>query len=203
MPAHRIGTASSTGSATFQPAAKVATVVSTVATVATSTDGTANRTVCDSASTSRVVRVTRSPVPARSTVDSGSATTRSMNCSRSWANTVSPSTNDCRRAKYISTVCTTIAAARKAAQLVDLAEPGAVGDLVHQPADQRRAGQPGDRGEAVQAEHDAQPAAVLAGQHLGLAAHAVRPGDGELGRGRRSACVGVAHSSSPRITVCR
>ena len=63
-------------------------------TQATSTDGTANRTVSDSESMSLVVREIRSPVPARSTVDSGSASTRSMNCSRSWANTFSPSTND-------------------------------------------------------------------------------------------------------------
>ncbi len=63
-------------------------------TQATSTDGTANRTVSDSASMSFVVREIRSPVPARSTVDRGSASTRSMNCSRSCANTFSPSTND-------------------------------------------------------------------------------------------------------------
>ena len=53
-----------------------------------------NRTTCDSASTSLVVRATRSPVPARSTVDSGRLTARPTNCSRSWANTVSPRMND-------------------------------------------------------------------------------------------------------------
>ena len=66
--------------------------------MATSTSGTAKRTVRASASTSPVLRVTRSPVPARSTVDSGSDSTRSRKSSRSSANTVSPSTNDALRA---------------------------------------------------------------------------------------------------------
>ena len=47
---------------------KAAATVSSTVTMATSTSGTANRTVRASASTSPVLRVTRSPVPARSTV---------------------------------------------------------------------------------------------------------------------------------------
>ena len=53
---------------------------------------------------SPVLRVTRSPVPARSTVDSGSDSTFSRKRSRSTANTFSASTNADRRASQVSTV---------------------------------------------------------------------------------------------------
>ena len=76
-------------------------------------DGMPNRTTCENASTSLVVRETRSPVPARSTVDSGSETTRSMNSSRSSAKIVSPMRNDARRANHVSTVWTTTAPASR------------------------------------------------------------------------------------------
>ncbi len=59
-------------------------------TIATSHSGMAKRTVRDSASMSLVVRLSRSPVPARSTSTSGRASTLSKNSSRSWAKTVSP-----------------------------------------------------------------------------------------------------------------
>ena len=44
-------------------------------------------------------------MPARSTVESGSASTRRMKSSRSSANIFSESTNDARRANNVSTVC--------------------------------------------------------------------------------------------------
>ena len=87
-------------------------------TAATKIDGTPKRMTCESASTSLVVRETRSPVPARSTVDSGSSTTRPMNCSRSSAKTVSPMTNDARRANHVTTVCTTTAPAIQRARVL-------------------------------------------------------------------------------------
>src|SRR6476661_5851165 len=68
------------------------------------------------ASTSFVVLATRSPVPARSTVESGSSTTRSMNSSRSSAKIVSPMTNEARRANHVTTVCTTTAPAIQSAR---------------------------------------------------------------------------------------
>ena len=82
-----------------------ATTVSTVVTAAIIVSGIAKRTVRASESTSAVVRETRSPVPARSTVESGNARTRLMKSSRSRANTCSERTKDARRANHVSTVC--------------------------------------------------------------------------------------------------
>ena len=82
-----------------------------VVTAPTKIDGMPKRMTCERASTSFVVRETRSPVPARSTVDSGSSTTRPMNCSRSSAKIVSPMTNEARRANHVTTVWTTTAPA--------------------------------------------------------------------------------------------
>jgi hypothetical protein len=69
-----------------------------------SVSGTAKRTVRASESTSAVVLETRSPVPARSTVESGSARTRRMKSSRSSAKTFSERRNEARRAKKVRTV---------------------------------------------------------------------------------------------------
>ena len=102
--------------ATIQPVRNAATQVITTVTTATKIDGIPNRATCDNASTSLVVRETRSPVPARSTVDSGSETTRSMNCSRSSAKRSSPIRNDDRRANHVSTVWATTATARPTAR---------------------------------------------------------------------------------------
>ena len=87
---------SGSGSASSGPTSTSAPTVSTPVTIAISVSGTANRTLSDSASTSREVRVSRSPVPARSTVDSGMASTRSTNSSRSSASTCSPSRAEAR-----------------------------------------------------------------------------------------------------------
>ena len=83
-----------------------AATVSTVVIAAISVSGTAKRTVRASESTSAVVRETRSPVPARSTVESGSASTRRMKSSRSSAKTFSESTNEARRANQVRIVST-------------------------------------------------------------------------------------------------
>src|SRR6478609_4082385 len=112
-----IGTPSTIGRATSGPVTAAAVTVRTVVTMATNSDGMPKRTTWESASTSLVVRETRSPVPARSTVDSGSEVTRATNCSRSWANTVSPMTNDSRRAAHIRAVCTTTDAASQRARV--------------------------------------------------------------------------------------
>ena len=79
----------------------------TAVTTAISISGTANRTLCESASTSRDVRVSRSPVPARSTVDSGMASVRSTKSSRSSASTRSPSRAEASVANRVSTDCAT------------------------------------------------------------------------------------------------
>jgi hypothetical protein len=79
--------------------------VITPVTTAISVSGTACRTVLASESTSREVLVSRSPEPARSTVDSGSPSTRSTNSSRSSASTFSPSLAEASTAYRTSTLC--------------------------------------------------------------------------------------------------
>jgi hypothetical protein len=82
----------SSASATSASVASAATRVSAIVAVVTRIRGTPKRTVYCTRSMSVVVRATRSPVPARSTVDSGRRVTRVTNSSRRSANTVSPST---------------------------------------------------------------------------------------------------------------
>jgi hypothetical protein len=77
---------------------------------------------------------------------------------------------------------------------VDVGDPGARPHLVDQAAEQSRAGQPGERSERVQRQHEAEAAPVLPHQQLRLAPHARRSRDGQAGS---------AHSSSPRTTVRR
>ena len=100
------GTIASNGTSTQTPTSRVAVTVNITVTNATIVSGTANRTVRDSASTSREVRDSRSPVPARSTVPIGSASALSTNSSRNSASTCSPSANDRYRAQRVSSVCT-------------------------------------------------------------------------------------------------
>jgi hypothetical protein len=73
VPATRIGTATRHGRPRIGPTSTSAPSAKNTVTIAISVSGTANRTLCDSASTSRLVRVSRSPLPARSTVDTGMA----------------------------------------------------------------------------------------------------------------------------------
>ncbi len=105
MPNESAGTPAMHGSAASGLTQIAAATVSTAVIAAIVVSGTAKRIVRVSASTSAVVREIRSPVPARSTVESGSASTRRMKSSRSSANIFSESTNDARRAKNVSTVC--------------------------------------------------------------------------------------------------
>ena len=65
-----------------------------VVTIAIIVSGSAKRTDQPSASTSRDVRVSRSPVPARSTVPIGSASDCLTKSSRSSASTFSPNANE-------------------------------------------------------------------------------------------------------------
>ncbi len=160
-------------------------VIATVIT-ATNNEGIPNRTTCESASTSLVVRATRSPVPARSTVDRGRLTARATNCSRSWANTVSP--EDERQP------------ARSPGQtgLRDDGDGQADGDPVHggkaapaahlvdEPTDQPRGGEGGQRGEGVQGEDTGEQPAMAAHELTGVLpdrAASRRPA-GCAGRGR-------------------
>ena len=115
------GTPTNIASATSGAMNRHATTVSTMVTTATITRGTPNRTACCSLFTSLVVRATRSPVPARSTVDSGRAVTASMNSSRSSANTSSPKTIDVRCANRMRTVCVSTAATPDEHERVDVA----------------------------------------------------------------------------------
>src|SRR6476646_1835407 len=154
-----IGTPSTIGRATSAPVTTAAATVRAVVMMATNSDGMPKRTTCESASTSLVVRDTRSPVPARSTVDSGRLVTRDTNCSRSCANTVSPRTNDARRAVHMSPVWTTT-----------------------DTANQARGGEGGQGGQGVQADDGDEGPAVLAQQHPG-----VRPDRGHVRHGQRAA----------------
>lgn len=94
MAPHSSGRTTTHGSATSGAVTNAATSVSTAVAVAMSVSGTANRTLRDIASMSLLMRVSRSPVPARSTVDSGSETTLCKKSSRSWAKTPSAMTDD-------------------------------------------------------------------------------------------------------------
>ena len=84
------GTPSRQGSATHQPTEMAAANVSTAVTTAIVHSGSAQRTDQPSWSTSREVRVSRSPEPADSTVPTGSARVFATKSSRSSARTCSP-----------------------------------------------------------------------------------------------------------------
>ncbi len=86
------GTPSRHGSATHQPMLSAATRVSAAVTTAIVHSGSAIRTDQPSWSTSRLVRVSRSPEPADSTTPTGSANALSTKSSRRSASTCSPST---------------------------------------------------------------------------------------------------------------
>jgi hypothetical protein len=105
-----VGTPTNSATDTSGSITRHAATVSVIVTTATITRGTPNRTACCSLLTSLVVRVTRSPVPARSTVDSGNDVTVSRNSSRSSAKTFSPNRMDARCAYRMSPVCVTTAA---------------------------------------------------------------------------------------------
>ena len=81
-----------TGSSTHHPTLTAATNVTTAVMTAIVHSGSAQRTDQPSWSTSRLVRVSRSPEPADSTTPTGSASALPTKSSRSSASTCSPST---------------------------------------------------------------------------------------------------------------
>ena len=108
----RIGTPTRQGRAAIGLTQTAAMTTRSAVTHAIDVSGIANLIVRASASTSAVVRETRSPIPARSTVESGSASTRRMKSSRSSANIRSERTKEERRAKKVRIVCATRKTAR-------------------------------------------------------------------------------------------
>ncbi len=127
---------------------------------ATTVSGTAKRTVRAIVSTSPVVRDTRSPVPARSTVDSGSASTRCMKVSRSSAKTPSPMTNDDLAGRAGEHGLREHEASQDSRERVDSARGGPFGDGVDQGTEQPRPGKSGKRGADVQHQRPGQLAAA-------------------------------------------
>ncbi len=111
-PATSGGRPSRHGSTTHQPTLIAATKVTTAVTTAIVHSGSAQRTDQPSWSTSRLVRVSRSPEPADSTVPTGSASALPTKSSRSRASTCSPSAWLRYRAYLVSTVCRTRKPAR-------------------------------------------------------------------------------------------
>ena len=93
--------------ATHQPTLIAATNVTTAVTTAMVHSGSAQRTDQPSWSTSRLVRVSRSPEPADSTTPTGSASALATKSSRSSASTFSPRTWLASRAYRVRTVCRT------------------------------------------------------------------------------------------------
>jgi len=86
-----------------------ATSVRAIVVVVTRTRGTPKRTTHCTRSTSFVVRPSRSPVPARSTVERGRCVTVWRNSSRSCAKMLSPSTIACRCPTPAKSVCSSTA----------------------------------------------------------------------------------------------
>ena len=170
-----------------------AATVSTVVTAAISVSGTAKRIVRASASTSAVVRETRSPVPARSTVESGSASTRRMKSSRSSREHLLG--EDERRAprEPREDRLGEQEDGEDEHERVDVAARRPVLDRLDERAEEGRAGEAGGGGERVQAEHPDEPAAVAAAEQPRLRAQLGPVCDRQE----------LAHSSSPRVTVSR
>ncbi len=86
-----------------------ATTVAAIVVTATTIAGMPKRMMYAKESMSFVVRATRSPVPARSTTESGSLTDEPMKSSRSRAKMRSERTNDALRATQVSAVWATSA----------------------------------------------------------------------------------------------
>ena len=189
----RIGAPTRQGSAAIGLTHTAAATTRSAVTHAIDVSGIANRIVRASASTSAVVRETRSPIPARSTVESGSASTRRMKSSRSSANIRSESTNDERRAKKVRIVWATRKTARIADDPVDLRRV----DLRLQPLDERaqerRPDEAGGGGERVEDEDADHRPPVAARELERLLAHLLRARDREE----------VGHAASPRVTTSR
>ena len=179
------------GSAAIGLTHTAAATTSNAVTQAIDVSGIANLTVRASASTSAVVRETRSPIPARSTVDSGSDSTRRMKSSRSSANIRSERTNDDRRAKNVSTVCRSRKTDSSEHGPVDLlrVDPGL--EALHERAEDRRPDQPRAGGESMQEDDADDRPPVPPGEGERLPPHLRRVRDRQQ----------HGHAASPRVTT--
>ena len=183
-----------TGSAAIGLTQIAAPTTRSAVTQAIDVSGMANLIVRASASTSAVVRETRSPIPARSTVDRGSARTRRMKSSRSSANIRSERTNEARRAKNVRIVWATRKTGRISDDPVDLrrVDPrlqipgrGSRGAVARRGRWRRR----GRAGRARRSSRvDDEPASVAAWRRI-----SARARDGQE----------LAHAASPRVTTSR
>lgn len=169
---------------------RAATAVAVTVVTATTMAGMPKRMMCANESMSLVVRVTRSPVPARSTVDRGRRTDEVMKSSRRRAKMRSDNTNEARLATQVSTVWVRIAATSSPMRTSTRRR---LGDPVvtssHHLADHPRADQGHEGGDAVPEQDPGQRAAVVPRSSSLLWA---RPHRG--GRDRQGACrvVGAA-----------
>ncbi len=136
-------------------------------------------------------------MPARSTVDSGRRVTVATNSSRSWANTVSPSTIAARRADRVSTAWASDGGDQQADRAVDRPDGRAGRDAVDQGAEQPRAGQPGQGGDGVQHDRPRQAGAVLAAAARGCA------GAAAVASATGSARLSSSDSAAARDTTTR
>ena len=142
------GTPTSSGPATQRPTNSAATTVSTAVMSAISHSGSAQRTDQPSCSTSREVRVSRSPVPADSTVPIGQRQGVARRSPRA-ARPAPPrrTRTSGTRAARVSSVCATSAAAMTQGEPVDRADRAAGLHLLDDRAQQARGDQarPGPR----------------------------------------------------------
>ncbi len=154
-----------------------ATKVTTAVITAIVHSGSAQRTDQPSWSTSRLVRVSRSPEPADSTTPTGSASALPTKSSRSSASTCSPSTWLVSRAYRVSTVWATRNPA--STRMIRSTWPTVVPsfDGLDEVADQPRGGQPGQGRADVQRQRGPQQPGVAAGQAADVAAQRSRVGD--------------------------
>ena len=172
---------------------RAAATVSVAVTDAIRISGTAKRIVRASASTSAVVRETRSPVPARSTVESGSASTRRMKSSRSSPKICSERTKDARRANQVRIVCTSRNAASAATSLSTwLRVVPSCTDCTSAPSSAGPA-RPAAAAAPLQTDHHGEAATVAPAEPPGLRAQLRALGDGQE----------LVHSSAPRVTISR
>ena len=160
-----------------------------------------------------VVRETRSPVPARSTAESGSASTWRMKSSRrSREDLLAESTNEERRANQVSIVWAITNPTSTAITRSTCAAVVPSWTAWTSPPSSTRPDQAGEGGQRVQAEHDGEAAAVAAqpdgrvpadlgpvGDRKPLAHRDVLPRDRERGRRRSTAAARGACRSRRRV----
>ena len=150
------------GSAAIGLTMTAAVTVSTVVSSAISVSGTAKRIVRASASMSAVVREIRSPLPARSTVESGSAEhARHELLAQAGEDLLGEHERGTPREPGQHGLRDD-EARQERSELVDVRGRRAVDDVLDEPAEQRRAGEPRNRGEGVQHDHRGERARLRA-----------------------------------------